>query len=264
MRTIRILVDDGARRILRRQNGHEATAIANLRAVDAERQHLLTRMVSIQEDDRRRIASDVHDDPLQVMTAASLRLQLFRRDINGSEHAERLQQVEDGIRQAISGLRSLMFHLEPPLLNGESLMAALRLLLDHLTEETGIVCHVQDRTRTEPAWHVRALLYRSVQDALSDVRKRRTARNVFVTLTESARGVTVRVRDDGRHVSPGLGGGVRADPTALRPIRERVTLAGGWARAESTQDTGTTVEFWLPQAAATSTAPPQSRPAASA
>src|SRR5207249_1484122 len=89
-------------------------SLDRLRTSDELRRRLLAQLVTSQEEERRRIAADIHDDSIQVMTAAAMRLHTIRSAAAGGDHNDRLAQIERGIEQAITRLRGLMFGLRPP------------------------------------------------------------------------------------------------------------------------------------------------------
>jgi PAS domain S-box-containing protein len=209
------------------------------------RRRLEALLVHAQESERRRIAWDLHDDSIQVMTAVALRLKSFRRRAAlHSDVAVHLDDLEGVVGQAIVRLRSLLFELRPIALDREGLAAALRQYLDSIDLE-GITISLECRLRTEPPPETRALLYRLAQEALTNARKHARAQKIEVRLEERGNGVTLRVRDDGIGFSlesqPGQPGHL-----GLVAMRERAEVLGGWCRIESAPGAGTTVEVWVP------------------
>jgi len=227
----------------RRQAGEE------LRRLDAERRRLLASLVRAQEEERRRIATDIHDDSVQVMTALTLRLDLLRRRSGDPELARELEEVAETARGAIARLRHLMFELRPPALDRDGLASALRLYLDQVGSEHGLDVLLDDRLAAEPGTEARTILYRIAQEALTNVAKHAQASRVEVELETRGEGVLLRVRDDGRGFSPEQV--ERAgEPwhVGLTAMRERAEMAGGWCRVESQPGAGTRVEVFVPEA----------------
>jgi signal transduction histidine kinase len=217
-----------------------------LRASDEERKRLLAHLTQAQEQERGRIASDIHDDSIQAMTAVGIRLETLRRRLTEPEQLKVLEELEETVLLSIARLRHLLFELRPPVLDREGLAPALRVYLEELGNETGLAYEIDNRLVTEPPEDTRRILYRITQEALANVRKHARARTVTVTLVEGERGFLVRVGDDGRGFFP-------PDPEDQEPghlgftaMRERAELAGGWWRVASRPGMGTTVEFWLP------------------
>jgi len=226
----------------------ERKARADLERDIAARRAVLAHLVSAGEDERRRIAADIHDDSIQVVTAAGMRLQIFRRSLHDPGQLQLLEKLEETIQLAISRLRHLLFELRPPALDLEGLGPALRMYLDVADEQTSTSYHLDDRLTSQPSEATRVILYRIAQEVLTNVRKHAGANNATVTLNQREDGYYVRVVDDGV--------GFASESAAARPghlgiaaISERAELAGGWLRVESESGRGTTVEFWIPPGA---------------
>ena len=209
------------------------------------RRQLEALLVNAQESERKRIAYDLHDDSIQVMTAVALRLRAFRRRMaKDPEFAAHLDELEEVVREAIARLRGLLFELRPVVLDREGLGAALRQYLSTLEGE-GIASSLETRLQTEPALETRVLLYRLAQEALMNVRKHSGARRVEVRVEDRGEGVALRVRDDGAGFSLERQTG-RAGHLGLLAMRERAEVFGGWCRIESVPGEGTIVDVWVP------------------
>jgi PAS domain S-box-containing protein len=209
-----------------------------------ERQRLLTRLVQAQEEERRRIALDIHDDSVQKMTAVGLRLEALRNRVSDADMRGRMGELEDIVGLAIRRLRHLLFELRPPALDKDGLAAALSQYLVEVGEEAELEPVLVNRVAEEPPIEVRTLAYRIAQEAVTNARKHAAARNLEVTLESRGGGIYVRVMDDGR----GFPGESLEAPghLGMLTMRERAELSGGWLRISSQQGRGTTVEFWLP------------------
>jgi PAS domain S-box-containing protein len=218
----------------------------------AARRAVLRYVVSAAEDERHRIANDIHDDSIQAITAASVRLQLLRRALTEPAHQELLDDLAETIHLSISRLRHLLFELRPPALDTEGLSAALLMYLDQAAEQSTTTFRLDDRLSVQPPTRTRLILYRIAQEALMNVRKHANAATAVVTLVQRDGGYEVRVADDGV--------GFEAAETGETPghlglfaMRERTELASGRLRVESTPGHGTTVEAWIPILAEDST-----------
>jgi PAS domain S-box-containing protein len=233
---------------------HERLAAANLQedlAVLqrdlAERRRLIGSVVRASEEERRRIASDIHDDTVQAMTAVGLRLGLLRKKLDEPAQLAALDELEVGVRDAIVRLRNLLFALRPPELDREGLVAAIQLNLEQLKVDHGLDYELDDRLEREPDAETRTIAYRIVQEALFNTRKHAEASRVELLFDSRGDGVFASIHDDGSGFSPG-------EPDApgelghlgLVAMRERAELAGGWLKIESVPNQGTQVEFWIP------------------
>jgi signal transduction histidine kinase len=230
--------------------------VQRLAEAEQEQESLLGDLIRAQERERARIAAGVHDDSLQVIAAAMLRLQQLRRRLRDPDSLEVLARLEESIALAADRLRRLMFDLRPPALERSGLAAAVRDSLARLRDDVGIEVRLDDRLSPEPPLPTRLLLYRIIQEALVNVAKHAAAGVVEVSLANRESGYLVRIADDGT--------GTPADRRARIPepghlglvlMRERAEFAGGWFHFESARDSGTTVTFWIPHGADVETAP---------
>ena len=221
----------------------------DLGRLDQERRKLLSHLVHAEEEERRTIASDIHDDPIQKMVAASMRLDMVLEDHPELADDEQFHKAQDTVNRSIESLRSLMFELRPYVLDHDGLAAALAVFVVEEGKLPGSATYeVQSRLHSEPPESVRVILYRIAQEALVNVRKHAHATNVEITLEEGDEGYTLQVKDDG----VGFERSEISDPSlghiGLTSMRERASLAGGWFRIESTGGSGTIAEAWIPQA----------------
>ncbi len=230
---------------LRRAEQELAHSLERLRRTDAERRRLLAHLVQAREEERARIAADIHDDPLQKVAALKLRVGLLRELATTPRQVEQLDVLDRTIGQVIASLRGLLFELRPITLDRDGLAAALRELLQRAGEEAGFGFALRDELEAEPPLEVRVVCYRIAQEAIANVRKHAQASFIEVHLASEGSGTRVRIRDDGRGFDP-----ARIPPRpghlGLPDMRERAELAGGWLRVESAPGAGTTVEFWIP------------------
>jgi PAS domain S-box-containing protein len=217
-----------------------------LRRSEQEVRRLLGRLVRAQEEERARMAADIHDDSIQVMTAVGLRLEALRRRLTDPEALETLQPLEETVTSAISRLRNLMFELHPRVLDKDGLAPALRMYLERMSEQAQIEYALSNRLEQEPVLTVRTVLYRIAQEALVNIRKHADAKHVEVVLEPRDAGYAVRITDDGSGFD--IAAAEREPPRhlGLAAMRERAEMVGGWWRIESIPGEGTTVEFWVP------------------
>lgn len=214
-----------------------------IRRRDAERRALVEHLVTVSEEERRRIAADIHDDSIQAMAAASIRLQILRRRMSEGQELELLDELARTMDLAIERLRHLLFELRPPALDREGIVPALQLYFRESGQE--IEYRLDDRIDVEPPPETRVILYRLAQEALTNVRKHAQATRATVEIGDHEGGFRLLVADDGV--------GFELDEAAdlpghlgLASMRERAELAGGWFQIRSTPGSGTEIECWLP------------------
>ena len=240
---IGILTDVSAQVEARR---HLQETVGRLQESIGHRGTLLRRLVGAQEEERRRLAGDIHDDSIQALTALVLRLGLLYGSIEDGEQRAFLVNAERTARNAISWLRHLIFDLRPPALERDGLAGALRLLLDDLGETAGIACTLEDRLTGEPPDELRSIIYRIAQEALTNIRKHADASTVDVSLETVDGRVLVRVEDDGCGLQPGAAAHPEPGHIGLSTMRERAETAGGSWRIATKPGQGTTIEFSVP------------------
>ena len=218
-----------------------------VRKTGRERQELLAHLVRAQEEERLRIASDIHDDSIQAMTAAGLRLQQLRKRLNTPAEIETLDKLEEALQGSISRLRRLMFSLRPFTLDRSGLAAALRAQLEQVRLESNLSFELDDRLPAEPSPETRVILYRIAMEAIANVRKHSGGDHVSVCLESADHGWRVEVKDNGIGFDTPNDGSTPGH-LGLTAMRERAQMAGGWCTVESAPGEGTTVRFWLPTA----------------
>jgi signal transduction histidine kinase len=211
------------------------------------RRRLLADIVHAQEEERRRLAGDIHDDAVQAMTAVLLRIGLLGSRLDKPDQVSLVEELEESIRDTIGRLRRLIAGLSPPELDRAGLAPAVRSALDQLKLEFKIDYSLENRLVREPGPEARTIAYRIVQEALANTRKHSGASRVDVVLETQEHGLCTSVTDDG------LGFDVEATLAVVRPghlglkaMRERAELAEGWLQIES-QPGQTIVKFWIPE-----------------
>ena len=230
------------RDVTERHQAHE-----RLVRLDQQRRWLLGRVVWAQEEERRRIAGEVHDDAIQTIAAARLMLTTFRDQLSDDYQRDLLDHLEEAVSSSLARLRTLVFDLRPAQLDDDGLAAALREYLAETAGQGGLVAELRDELDQEPPAEARVIAYRICQEALTNVRVHARASRVEVRLEEARGGLLVSVTDDGEGFDPDR---VRATPrrghVGLTSMSERATMADGWCHIDSAAGRGTTVRFWLP------------------
>jgi PAS domain S-box-containing protein len=232
--------------VLRDVTEHHRT-LRNLRQADEQRRSLLERVVTSQEQERRQVAGDIHDDAIQAMVAVTLQLQALGSRLRDPRSSELLERLAATATESVGRLRQLVFELRPPLLDEVGLAAAIDQYARRAGELAGFVVQVSDESAGELPDELRVVAYRIVQEALANVRAHAHASRVAVRLEEVDGGVLARVSDDGAGFLPGLVERRPAGHLGLISMREQATMAGGWCRIASAPGMGTTVELWLPR-----------------
>jgi len=222
-------------------------SLETLKQVDQNRRALLRRLVHAQEEERRAIASDIHDDSIQAMFAVGLRLFALREALHDPAQVEQVDRIQQNVQQSTDRLRHLLFELRPAALDEGGLPAALRQYLDTMKQESAIEVALETALERSPASETQVIAYRIAQEALANVRKHARARRVECAVSAVDEGILTRIVDDGVGFDGSRNGSVPGH-LGLIAMRERAEMAGGWFRITSSAGQGCVVEYWIPDA----------------
>jgi PAS domain S-box-containing protein len=245
--------DDGsvvaASVIARDVSGRHAMEAA-LRESERRRMEILASMLRAEEAERSRIATELHDDTVQVMTAALFALDRVALIVRRSAYdriESALTVTRATLEEATARARRLMFELRPAILHEQGLVAAVTVLADETRRETGANTDVRGATGRY-RHDIEQLAYRSVQEVLTNVRKHAGATDVAITLRDDGEALVCEVADNGRGFDPDA---IRERPGAalhagLDTMVERIRAAGGETLVESQPGAGTRVRLTIP------------------
>lgn len=214
------------------------------REAQAECTSLLRRIVSIQEDERRRISRDLHDQCGQDLTAMRLELKLLTESLQaGGDVQGRLETLRRLIGQVMDEIHHLAVRLRPSVLDDLGLTTAVENYLGSWREMTGLPvdfeCRGWDGRRVPE--EIETALYRVLQEALTNVARHAATDAVNVLLTRDADHIDLIVEDRGRGFSAQAAPSVAPARLGLRGMKERMEAVGGRLEIESTEGQGTTV-----------------------
>lgn len=215
---------------------------ASLRRSRDELRLLSKRLLAIQEEERRRIAREVHDELGQALTALKIELQQLGR--NGGSHPEAIVEVARSIDEIVELVRRIAFDLRPAILDDLGISAALEQQLRRLRENAGIRTTLE--VPDEPVLDrlTSTTVYRIASEALSNVARHAHASEVSVSLAVEGGTAVLQVRDNGR--------GITQDAIdsrwslGLLGIRERTELLGGSVAVSGRPGEGTLLTVTLP------------------
>jgi len=217
---------------------------------EQRRREILGHMLQAEEVERSRIATELHDDTVQVMAAGLLaldRVALVASRTASDDLANAVSGARATLEEATDRTRRLMFELRPAILHDQGLLRALHVLVGQVAREVGAT---GDVTGTPDRYDVAVeeLVYRSAQEALANVRKHASARRIVVRVAEDGNLLRLEVADDGCGFDMDA---IRSRPDAalhfgLDTMIERLHAAGGEASIESEAGRGTTVRLAVP------------------
>jgi signal transduction histidine kinase len=209
---------------------------------------LLDKLLSAREEERKKLATELHDDTIQALATALLHADLLE-ETDVQRHPELIAKLRGTLHLAMTTARQIMVRLRPPLLDAGGLQPALQQQLDSLTGEgisTGLVWKIQGRL-DEP---VELLLFRTLQEALRNVRKHARATEVVVEVHEYPDEdlVVGIVRDNGVGFDVGnvLQQAVHGDHLGLHSMLQQAASAGGKVEINATPDKGTQLTVSIP------------------
>ncbi|HEX9823587.1 MAG TPA: ATP-binding protein [Actinomycetota bacterium] len=207
------------------------------------RRRLLGQVVLARDEERRRIALELHHSPLRLVAEIAEGLAALRGHAD-PEMVDELARLESRAAEAEGSLRELTYELSLMSVDNEGLAGALRHQMQRIKDETGIHYRMENRMWSEPPIDTQVTLYRLAEEALTNVQRHAAANHVDVLL-DSGSGFRVRVSDDGIGFRP-----ERSEPAPGRMgislMRQRAEAAGGWFELTSTPSSGTVVEFAVP------------------
>jgi signal transduction histidine kinase len=227
-------------------------ALEDLGESQAERGRLLDRTVQATEEERALMAVELHDGPIQHLTALTFRLgkalsRLRAGDVTTTD--EVLAQAELDLGDDIRELRRLMSDLRPPALDEGGLVAALRDQLDVFRQRAGTEVTFDARLDHELDSDTQVVLYRITQEALANVAKHARAGHVRVQLSTPNRHTTLEIDDDGVGFEEGRAREFARDGHfGLAGMAQRASMVGGTLEVRSTPGGGTSVRVDVPMA----------------
>ncbi len=220
-----------------------AERVRDLRRLADERRALVGKVIRAQEQERTRVAHELHDGLGQVLTSISL----FAGDLEErvpEDLRPRATRLRSLIGRAITDSRTLVWSLHPPELERLGLVPALERLVQSMGETGPAVVELHGDARgMRLAADAESVVYRIVQEALNNAQKHSGATSISVTLDGDAEKLVVVVADDGRGLDPELAFGLGA---GLPGMRERALLAGATLAVESAEGAGTTIRLEVP------------------
>jgi signal transduction histidine kinase len=202
------------------------------------------RIVSGQEQERRRLSRELHDETGQALTSILLGLKAIEETAGTERFPVALAELREQVVATLQDVRRLAVELRPKALDDFGLVPALERLVSTFAEQTGIETHLESRVREARLPNeIETVLYRVVQEALTNVVKHARAEHVSVLLHARPGKVAVVIEDDGRGFSADV---LSTDGIGLVGMRERVALVGGRLELETSEGGGTTIVVEVP------------------
>ncbi len=205
-------------------------------------------VIRSQEEERRRVARDIHDGPAQAIANIVFRAEVCERliDTDKERAKSELKALREHIRNTLAEIRKIIFDLRPMALDDLGLAPTIRGVLDVFREEYGLfteVAVIGKERRLES--HVEIGIFRVVQEALNNIVKHAQASSAKVRIEFAAAGVTVLVEDDGKGFEM-TEGELPSGHYGIMGMRERMQLLNGKLSIKSAPRRGTRVMISVP------------------
>lgn len=223
--------------------------VKQLRRIEGQRRHLLRQIVTVQEDERRRIAREMHDQFGQQLSALTVKLAVLKGEYGEQARLQtQLNSLEIAVRQLDVDIEFLVRDLRPTALDDLGLVAALTHYIENWSKhfEIHAELHASGMEEGRLPGEIETVLYRVTQEALNNVAKHAGAENVAVLLHRNAHSISLIIEDDGVGFDQKQAFGTGEDGVGLIGVRERAELAGGTLEIETHPDQGATVIVRIP------------------
>ncbi len=240
------------RELMRAIGDRTALAIERARMTDALREReqriaeLSGHLLRVQEEERKRISRELHDETGQALMVIRLYLGMMESGNTTKSVRGKIRETVDVVDRTIEGIRRIIGKLSPLVLQELGLVAAIRKEAKDFARNTGVKARVLIAENVgRLASGTEQAIYRVVQEALHNVAKHAQAKNVTVQLERADELVQVVVEDDGVGIQS-RSSNSRDHSFGLAGIKERVAMLGGTSRVISTKGNGTRLEISVP------------------
>ncbi|MDA8222730.1 sensor histidine kinase [Desulfosporosinus sp.] len=207
------------------------------------------RVIKAQEEERRRVAREIHDGPAQTLANIVLRLEIAEKllELDTSRAKSELQDLKNLVRANLQDIRRIIFDLRPMALDDLGIVPAISKYLDNFQDNYRINCDLRIKGRERrllPAMEV--ALFRLVQEGMTNVAKHAQTAKVEICLTYKDEWTIATIRDYGKGFEVNTAMNSPGEHFGLVGMRERVEMFSGYFSIQSTIGKGTTIELSIP------------------
>jgi two-component system sensor histidine kinase UhpB len=222
-----------------------------LEAIDEANRQRATLIINAQEEERKRVARELHDETSQILTSLLISLAVLEESITSQQARDRIAETRQMAHQTLRAIRNLSFDLRPSALDDLGLLPALRWYIKEYQQKCALEVNFQASGFKErlPA-ELETVLYRIVQEALTNTARHAQAQKVIVRLEESKHEIHAIVSDNGSGFDaekvkkmPGAG---QEHGWGLVGMHERASLLDGHLTITSRPEQGTTIDVSIP------------------
>ena len=229
---------------------HSVRLLEESRQLQESLRLLSRRILSVQEEERKRISRELHDVIAQMLTGINIRLATLKTDAATSTKnlGNKISRTQRLVEKSVDRVHQFARELRPAVLDDLGLIPALHSYLKRFTKETGIRSSLTVFEGLEAlSITKRTVLYRTAQEALTNVERHAQASRVEVGIRRLPKAVHMRVKDDGKSFDvEQVWQGRQSQHLGLLGMRERVEMVGGTFMIESAPGKGTAVDVQLP------------------
>lgn len=211
----------------------------------------IVKIINAQENERQRLANQLHDGPAQSLTNLILQAEICERllDSDPLKARSELTELKHAVNNTFQKVREFIFDLRPMMLDDLGLNPTLKKSVEDYEQKSGIACNLTisgKDTRLPP--HAEVTIFRVIQELLKNVRNHAQATHVQIFLDVTEERAKVSVEDDGGgfDVNEAMAAAQQRKTIGLSTIQEQVEMLGGEVKIESDLGRGTRVEFWVP------------------
>jgi signal transduction histidine kinase len=215
--------------------------LVRAREYEVRLRQMSSQVLTAQEEERKRIARELHDDTAQALTSVLVRLRLMERSLGDERLQKGLTELRALTGATLEGVRRLAIDLRPPMLDDLGLEAALQSLVQDFSQRWPIKATFASSRLGRLPVEAELVLYRIVQEALSNVAKHANASTVLVRLTRRGQTLRLLVEDDGCGFDVEATKHSRESGLGLFGMEERLALVGGTLWVDSAVGGGTRV-----------------------
>ncbi len=219
-----------------------------------KKQNLGVKIIQAQEEERQRVARDIHDGPAQSMSNVVLKADICEKllDVDIKRTKNELKQLKTVVRNCLQDVRRIIYDLRPMSLDDLGLIPTIRRYISNYIDDTGIIVTFRTQDIQEEMKSVIALtIFRIVQEALSNVKKHAMARKILVKLIQSKQEIALDIYDDGKgfnveEINKDVHDTISG--FGLCSIKERIELLNGRFEIRSHEGNGTRIYITIPLA----------------
>ena len=241
-----------AEKELRESEEHYRVLLSQAQLMQENLRYLSSQILNVQEEERKRISRELHDEVGQSLTAVNVNLAVLKKAVRGKgrQLRRKITDAQNLLEQTMESVHNFARELRPAMLDDLGLIPALRSFVKSFAERTGVRVGFSANSEVEKMdIEQKTVLYRIAQESLTNVAKHAQASQGRVVLRKCQQGIRMEISDNGRsfrveqHTS--------AKPKAkkrlgLLGMQERVRLANGKFSIESASGKGTRIRVWIP------------------